>query len=77
MGLFIKRAMENTVFIRTRKSITEDTIAEHLGISTQDYIMYERGRVSPPLYILESIADFLGVTLNDLFGFKTDISNLL
>ena len=51
--------------IRLLKRMTQKQVAEHLGINTQTYATYERGRNEPPAEII--------VRLSFLYNIPTDI----
>jgi transcriptional regulator with XRE-family HTH domain len=54
--------------IRKKKKITQDEIAEHLGILRQSYSAYERGVSLPDAKQLKRLADYFGVTTDFFFG---------
>lgn len=47
--------------LRVSKRLSQDRMAEKLGISTTTYARMERGESTPNLSVLESMAQLLGV----------------
>lgn len=54
--------------LREREKLTQKEVAEKLGISPSAYNMYEKGKREPNIDTLQKIADFYGVSLDDLIG---------
>lgn len=54
--------------LRTQKDLSQQELADRLGLSNSAISMYERGEREPSLGILEMIADFFGVSTNYLLG---------
>jgi transcriptional regulator with XRE-family HTH domain len=54
--------------IRKKKKITQDAIAEHLGILRPSYSAYERGVSLPDAKQLKRLADYFGVSTDYFFG---------
>lgn len=53
---------------RLRKGMTQEAIAEHLGIPKKTYQNYERGQREPSSDILCALADFYDISLDELVG---------
>ena len=60
--------------LRTENKLTQQELADKLGISFSTISMYERGEREPGLEILEAIADYFNVDMNYLLG-KSYIRN--
>lgn len=60
--------------LRKTKNLSQQKLADILGISKSSVNMYERGEREPGLEMVEKIADFFNVDIDYLFG-KSDISN--
>ncbi len=60
--------------LRNSKGLSQQKLADFLGISKSSINMYERGEREPGLEIVENIADFFNVDIDYLFG-KSDIPN--
>ena len=59
--------------IRNKEEMTQDQLSEYVGISPGYLSKIEGGFAKPSLEILFSIAESLGVTLNDLIYSRLDI----
>lgn len=54
--------------IRKRSKKTQQSIANHLNITLRTYQRYEEGSIEPPLSAVTSIAEFLDIPTDCLFG---------
>lgn len=54
--------------LRTEKNMSQQELADALGISKSAVNMYERGERQPNFEILESIADYFNVDIDYLLG---------
>ena len=65
--------------LRLGKSLTQQQLADSIGLSKSAISMYENGKRVPELEILELFADFFNVDMNRLTGskFSSGISNIL
>lgn len=57
--------------LRKNKGITQQEIAEKLGINNVTYYGYEKERTEPNLQMLIKIADYYGVSLDYLCDHET------
>ena len=64
---------KNIKSIRIKEEITQEQLSEYVGISPGYLSKIEGGFAKPSLEILFSIADSLGITLNDLVYSNTDL----
>lgn len=48
--------------------MTQEQAARHLGIQASTYANWEQGRGTPSLAMLPHLADFLGITIDELLG---------
>lgn len=56
--------------LRGERQLTQQELADALGISKSSVNMYERGEREPGLDLLEKIAGFFGVDVDDLLGLR-------
>lgn len=54
--------------LRTEKNMSQQELADALGISKSAVNMYERGDRQPNFEVLESIADYFNVDIDYLLG---------
>ena len=54
--------------LRKAKKVTQKEIADFLGVSNSAYSQYETGTREPSLDILTKLADYFGVTIDDILG---------
>ena len=59
---------ENIKNLRKRKEITQEELAEYLGISFQSVSKWERGEGFPDITMLPDLADFFNISIDDLIG---------
>jgi putative transcriptional regulator len=58
----------NTVFhLRTKKAITQEELADALGVSRQTVIAIEKGNYTPSVSLALSIAIFFKTTVENIF----------
>ncbi len=60
--------------LRVEKDITQQDMADFLGITRPAYTAYESGRRQPDNESLSKLADFFNVSVDYLLG-RTDIKN--
>lgn len=57
--------------LRTIRSVTQETLAEHLGVTPQAISRWESGSGYPAIDYLPDIADFFEISVDELLGLKT------
>ena len=67
--------------LRGRDGRTQEDLAEALGISPQAVSRWEKGGAYPDMELIPAIANYFGVTIDELFGYEGDrekkIDNIL
>lgn len=58
--------------LRRRDGRTQEALAEALGVTGQAVSRWESGGSYPDMEILPSIANYFGVTIDELFGYSND-----
>lgn len=59
---------ENIKRLRREKELTQEALAEHLGVTFQSISNWERGESYPDITILPELAQFFRVSTDDLLG---------
>ena len=59
---------ENLKKFRLEKNVTQDTLAEYLGVTYQAVSRWENGIAYPDIELLPEIARFFEVSLEELMG---------
>ena len=54
--------------LRREKGLTQQSMADMMGITMRNYQRYEYGMINVPATTLNFFADFFGVTTDDLLG---------
>lgn len=63
----------NLTFYRKNAKLTQLDIAEKFHYSDKAVSKWERGESAPDIFVLKSLADFYGITINDLLKEKPRI----
>lgn len=58
--------------LRTRRGVTQEALALHLGVTPQAVSKWERGVATPDISILPDISAYFGVTIDELFALSDD-----
>ena len=58
--------------LRLRRGITQETMAQHFGVTPQAVSKWERGVATPDIGILPDISAFFGVTIDELFSISDE-----
>ena len=59
---------ENLRLLRKAHALKQQELADQLGISLRAYQYYERNEREPQLSVLVRIADYFGISLDELAG---------
>lgn len=60
--------MKSLKNLRKKRNLTQKDVADAIGITFQTYSYYETGRTKPTPETLCKLADFFGVTVDELLG---------
>lgn len=58
--------------LRKRKGVTQETLASALGITGQAVSRWEAGGSYPDMEMIPVIANYFGISIDELFGYKSD-----
>lgn len=61
---------QNIKFLRKKRGLTQDEFARKVGISRYKIGSYEEGRATPKLSLLQFMADYFNLSLDDLVNTK-------
>ncbi len=67
---------ENIKRLRLEKELTQETLAEFLGVTSQSVSNWERGESYPDITTLPSIASFFDISVDDLLGVSKVVNEL-
>ena len=68
---------DNLMELRKLNNLSQEDIAEKIGVSRQTLSKYETGESLPDIERCKMLADFFGVTMDDLISYeKNDSDNL-
>lgn len=56
--------------LRKKTKVTQQELADSIGVSFQTISKWETGSSQPDIALLPPIANYFGVTIDELFGFK-------
>lgn len=62
---------DNLMLMRNCKGISQEKIAEVVGISRQAYAKWEKGETIPDIEKCAKLAQFYGTTIDDLLNYET------
>ena len=58
--------------LRHRDGRTQEAVAEALGVTAQAVSRWESGGSYPDMEMIPSIANYFGITIDELFGYQND-----
>ena len=68
---------DNLIQLRKMNDLSQEELAEKIGVSRQTLSKYETGESLPDIERCKQLADIFGVTMDDLISYeKTDSENL-
>ncbi len=62
----------NLRFLRNRHGLSQEEVAEKIGVSRQSVAKWENGDSLPDILKCEALADLYNVSLNDLVHYDPD-----
>lgn len=66
----------NLRFLRMQNHLSQEAVAEHVGVTRQAVAKWENGDTLPDLLNCETLADLYDVSLNDLVRYDPEQNNL-
>lgn len=72
MNLYIGKKIKD---LRKSQDITQEKLADYLNISYQAVSKWENGTALPDITLVPSIANFFGISTDELFGINQQINN--
>lgn len=58
--------------LRLRRGISQETLAQHFGITAQAVSKWERGAATPDISLLPELSAYFGVSIDELFALSDD-----
>lgn len=58
--------------LRSRKGVTQEALAQHIGVTAQAVSKWERGAATPDIELLPQLSAYFGVTIDELFALSDD-----
>ncbi|MDE7422758.1 MAG: helix-turn-helix domain-containing protein [Lachnospiraceae bacterium] len=68
------RLSENIAFLRRKKKITQEELADFVGVSKASVSKWENGQSMPDILILPQLAAFFDITIDELIGYEPQLS---
>ena len=62
--------------LRKSKKVTQDELAEAVGVTRQTIISLENGKYNASLVLAHKLAQFFGTTIEEIFIFNLEDENL-
>lgn len=67
---FLKALGARVAALRKEQGLSQQAVADELGIAQQTYAHYEVGRIRMPVSLVPEIAQFFGIGVDALLGVK-------
>ena len=64
---------ENITRLRQAQGLTQEVLADHIGVTKASVSKWERGQSLPDAPVLAELASFFGVTLDELVGYEPQL----
>jgi len=65
---------ENIARLRHEKKITQEQLAEFIGVTKASVSKWENGQNTPDIILLPQLAAFFGITVDELIGYEPQLS---
>lgn len=65
---------ENIARLRRRRQITQEELADYLGVTKAAVSKWENRQTTPDILLLPQLASFFGVTIDELVGYEAQLS---
>lgn len=59
---------------RTQRNLTQQTLADLVGVRRETIIFLEQGKYNPSLRLAYNVAQALGASINEIFSFEDEKS---
>lgn len=63
---------ETISFYRKKQGLTQEQLAQLLGVTNQSVSKWESGQCCPDITLLPQLADIFGISIDELFGKKSN-----
>ena len=67
---------ENLKEARIKKGLSQKEFADNIGVAKSTYSLYESGNREPNVQTIKKIADFLGISADELLGLSDQPTTL-
>ena len=67
---------DNLIFLRNIKGLTQEQVAEVIGISRQSYSKWEQGETYPDIDKCDKLAKYYGVTIDSLVQQDNNVDDI-
>ncbi len=57
---------------RTQRNLTQQTLADLVGVRRETIIFLEQGKYNPSLRLAYNVAQALGASINEIFSFEDE-----
>ena len=57
---------------RTQRNLTQQTLADLVGVRRETIIFLEQGKYNPSLRLAYNVAQALGASINEIFNFEDE-----
>lgn len=66
---------DNIIRLRHEKKLTQEELADFMGVTKASVSKWEKGINTPDLMLLPQLATYFGVTIDELVGYEAQLSN--